>query len=130
MTSALTAARQGLEDALLAQGLRVMEPSGQASPPCVFVVPGDPWLTPSTMGQKQRRVSFRLIGLVGTASPDASQADAEAMAQALADAVYATTSPPWTLLTIAPTATVEVGQVVYLAVIGQTETNIAGGSAP
>lgn len=130
MTSAVTAAREGLEAALTAQGLRVLPASGQASPPCVFVVPGDPWLTPSTMGAKMRRVSFRLVGLVGTPSPNASQADAEAMAQALADAVLSTDSPAWSLVTIAPTATFEVGQVPYLAVIGQTETHVTGGTAP
>jgi hypothetical protein len=128
MTSALTSAREGLETALGAAGLRVVEPSAKVSTPCVFVVPGDPWLRPSRLSAKIRIAQYRLIGLVGLKSAAAQQANTEAMAQQLADAVAATSSPPWTLVSIEPVATYEVGGQTYLAVIGETQTPVAGGS--
>jgi len=123
VTSPVADSRDQLELALTAAGLLVLPPSGAATPPCVFVIPGDPWLAPATLGGRYRTVSWRIVGLVGTGSEEALQADSEAMAQALSDAIHA--SPPWTLATIQAPTPYDVGGVAYVAVIAVTTNQIA-----
>ena len=117
-------AREDLEGKLELAGLRVILPSGSVAPPCVLVIPGDPWVTPAQLGGRYREIAYRVVGVVGTGEERVQRDECEAMAQAIADGIHA--SPPWTLATIDPPAAYGIGDVSYLAVIGTTRIQIGG----
>jgi hypothetical protein len=109
-------ARADLYAGLVTAGLLMTETSGGAVPPQCFLVPGDPYTAPSTLGLKSREVSFTIIGLIGTASDAAISADADALAEAISTAVYTAGALPWSLADVSALTPYDVGGATYLSV--------------
>ena len=89
-------ARVELESVLQADGIRVVR-QGQASPPSVFIVPGNPWLEPIALGQRKRQINLGIMAVVSAASEVAIQ-DQENLAESI-DVACRKLPDPWGLPT-------------------------------
>ena len=118
-------ARADLEALLTAAGLPVVAPSGGMVPPCVFLVPADPWVEPSALKLHGRTVRFDIVAIVGSASDPAIVAAADAMAEAVSTAVAGRASVyVWTLPSVSAPGAYDVGGNTYMSVRGTAETHI------
>jgi hypothetical protein len=77
--STVAESRQVLETVLAAGSIRVL-PQGAASPPSVFVAPGNSWLTPSQLAYGSVEVNWVIVCIV-SASNEVSISEIDALAQ-------------------------------------------------
>lgn len=115
----ITEARQELEAAIAAGGLRVASAGGSIGQvPCVVVVGSEPWLEPSQLGASRNVVKLEAVGLVGGASDPITMLQIEEMGTALRAIVKA--MPGWTLPLVRRPGRTEAAGQVYSSVRVET----------
>jgi hypothetical protein len=121
----VTDARSDLTALLETAGLPVVAPSGGMTPPCVFIVPSDPWVEPSMLKLHGRSVRFDIVAIVGSASDPALVAACDLMAEAISTAIAGRASTyVWTLPSVSAPSAYEAGGNTYMSVRGTAETSI------
>jgi len=79
--STVAESRAALEAVLVAGGVRVL-PQGAASPPSVFVAPGNSWLTPSQLAFGSVEVNWVVVCIVSS-SNEVSVSEIDKLAQSV-----------------------------------------------